>query len=250
MIDKQTFQTTPMGAALKELGERLETEHMPPVSLNVVGGFALMMREIRNPNDTTDIDYVGKSLPGNFNKIADEIGVKHHLGRGWINNDVMLSGISLEDFQFATGDLHFEEAFSVGNIKINVLDEQDLLRMKIISVDTSLTATEMGGDFSRMKDLEDVKQLMARQHIRPDQLTETFGEYIISENTPHIIELYHTQGTEGVAREIDAQQKQYMEQLQKQRQNRSAQPKRSPFLQNLLDDLNRRSHDTPDEYFR
>lgn len=249
MVDKKSFLTTPMGMALLELGQRMQKENMPPVSLNVVGGFALMMREIRNPSDTTDIDYVGRDLPDNFNHVADEIGIKHHLGRGWINNDVMLSGSTLEDLEFSTGKLHFDPAFSVGNIQINVLDEKDLLRMKIISVDTSLTAAEMGGDFSRMKDLEDIKILMARQHIRPDEIEQKFGDYIIGENTQKIIETYHTSDTEGVAREVDTQQRKYLEKLQKQRQTRSVTPQRSDYMQNLLDNLTQRAHDMDDEYF-
>lgn len=250
MIDKAQFQQTPMGVALTELGQKLQDAHMPPVSLNVIGGFALMMREIRNPNDTTDIDYVGKNMPANFNKIADEIGMKHHLGRGWINNDVMLAGISLEDFEMSTGELHFDHAFNVGNISVNVLDEKDLLRMKVLSVDTSLTSVEMGGDFSRMKDMEDVKVLMERQHVSPEQLEDKFGNYIICPYTVDMIKTYHTQGTEGVTREVDAQQKKYMAQLQKERQNRSVQTERSPFLQSLLEDLDRRSRETPDSYFK
>jgi hypothetical protein len=248
MINIDQFKTTPMGQAVTELSTRLRDEHMPPVSLNIIGGFALMMREIRNPNDTTDIDYVGQSLPAKFNRIADEIGMKHHLGKGWINNDVMLADISMEDFEFATGDLHFEHALDVGNISINVLEEPDLLRMKLISVDTSLTAIEMGGDFTRMKDLPDVKSLMDRQHITPDQLDKKFGEYMISDATPHIIQTYYNEGTEGVTREIDRRQAAYLQKLQKTRQTRSASVERSPFLQNLLDDLAKRAKESSDNY--
>ena len=232
MINIEQFKTTPMGQAVTELGTRLQKENMPPVSLNIIGGFALMMREIRNPNDTTDIDYVGPTLPDKFNRISDEIGMKYHLGKGWINNDVMLSDISMDDFEFATGELH----------------EKDLLRMKLISVDTSLTAIEMGGDFTRMKDLPDVKTLMDRQQIKPDQIEEKFGEFLISDTTPQIIQTYYTEGTEGVTREIDRRQTRYLQQLQKTRQSRSVTTERSPFLQSLLDDLAKRAKESPDDY--
>ena len=248
MINIEQFKTTPMGQAVTELGTRLQKENMPPVSLNIIGGFALMMREIRNPNDTTDIDYVGPTLPDKFNRISDEIGMKYHLGKGWINNDVMLSDISMDDFEFATGELHFEHAFDIGNISINVLDEKDLLRMKLISVDTSLTSIEMGGDFTRMKDLPDVKTLMDRQQIKPDQIEEKFGEFLISDATPQIIQTYYTEGTEGVTREIDRRQTKYLQQLQKTRQSRSVTTERSPFLQSLLDDLAKRAKESPDDY--
>lgn len=234
MIDRDTFLKTPMGKALQELSEQLQNTKMPPVSLNVIGGFALMLREVRSADDTTDIDYVGKNLPESFDKIADEIGVKHQLGRGWINNDVMLSGISLEDFEFATGKLHFDPAFQIGNIQINVLDETDLLRMKLIAVDTSLTSVEMGGDFSRAKDLADIDALLTRQGKTPARAQKEYKEFLICPYLEQVLTTYRTSGISGVNRIIDQKQSQYMRDLQK---SRTEPETRSPYLEKLLDDL-------------
>lgn len=48
--------------ALEELDEILYRKKVAPFELNVVGGFALMVEQIRM-SDYTDIDYVGKDLP-------------------------------------------------------------------------------------------------------------------------------------------------------------------------------------------
>ena len=239
MISTDKFKQTPMGKAVTELSERLLEQKMPPVSLNVIGGFALMLREIRDPNDTTDIDYVGRRLPDRFENIANEIGFKHGLGKGWINNDGMLDGTSLEDFEYATGDLHFDPALKIGNILINVLDEKDLLRMKLIAVDTSLSGIELGGEFTRDKDLPDIKVLMERQNITPDMLQDKFGDYILSDATPTLIQAYFDGNEKGVQDVIDEFQAAYEETLRQA--NKTRPTGRSPFLQNLLDTLERQA---------
>ena len=237
MLDKELFQKTPMGIALTELSEQMQKEKIPPVSINVIGGFALMMREIRNPNDTTDIDYVGNTLSPEFNALADKIGMKYKLGKGWINNDVMLSGSTFEDFEFATGKLHFEPAFSVGNININVLEEQDLLRMKLISIDTSLTAIDMGGEFTRMKDLPDIETMMKHANIKATDIEDKFGDYLISGMVPKVMETYNKEGIDGVNKIIKKQMDAYFERTKPKQEEY----KRSSFIQNLLDSMYKRA---------
>ena len=232
MIDEKTFAESPMGKAVIELSEEMEKHNIANVSINVIGGFALMMRETRNPNDITDIDYVGETLPADFNKLADEIGMKHKLGKGWINNDVMLAGTTFEDFEVSTGKLHFNDSFDVGRIKINVLDERDVLRMKLIAVDTSITGAEEGGDFSRKKDLPDVVALMKKQNITCDDIYDNFGEFIINDNLPKIINAYIEGGENKIEEEIKKLSK-----PQTGKTNASATYVRSANMQNMLDSL-------------
>ena len=237
MIDIENFKTTPMGMAVAELSTRLQEKDLPPVSLNVIGGFAMMMRDLRDPYGFTDIDYVGSAFSKEFNDLAEEIGQKYNLGSGWINNDAMLSGISVEDFEFVTGELHFEPAFTIGGITINVLEEPDLLRMKLISLDTSLTAVEQGGDFTRMKDFPDVQILMDRQGITPGQLDEEYGEHFIYDHTAEIIQTYYDEGEEGVLQRVKSLQLLSSIELMREREYRLEPERRSPYMQDLLDNM-------------
>lgn len=82
--------------------------------------------------------------------IIDDVGMRYGLGRGWINNDCLLSGASLEDLEFVTGKLKFIHKFDL--ISINALDKECILRMKLIAIDTSYSGMGEGGDFSRIKD--------------------------------------------------------------------------------------------------
>lgn len=64
----------------------------------------------------------------------------------------------------ATGPLEFEPYDSgLSHFKVNIATEATLLRMKLIAVDTSLTATQHGGDFTRARDLGDLPRFEARK---------------------------------------------------------------------------------------
>lgn len=234
MITQEQFSKTPMGKAVIELSEEMSKRNMPPVTINVVGGFALMMNDIRDPDCMTDIDYVGNPLPDDFNDLADKIGIKHKLGKGWINNDVMLTGSSMEDFEFATGKLHFDKSMDVGGIKINILNEKDILRMKLIAVDTSIMAAEDGGDFSRIKDLPDVSKLLKLQHIDCDQIMDKYEEYILSDHTPRVIKAYQDGGNAKALEYVDELGKKHAELLKKRADRQEA---RTPLLDSMMSNL-------------
>lgn len=210
ILSAKNIQQMPMGQALTELNREMAERDMPPVTLNVVGGFALMTRNLRPAETLTDIDYVGDPLSKDFTRLADQIGRKYSLPSQWINNDVMLSGIDMQDFEFATGELHFDPALSLSHIEVNVLQPQDLLRMKMISLDTAAMAAESGGDFTRMKDFDDVLVLMKDQHITSDELYTKFEDYI-SPSTAKLIQRYESEGTDGVDRWLHETQQQYQE---------------------------------------
>ncbi len=184
------YRETEIYKALEELNEKLIELGADKINLNVIGGFALIVEGVRE-GDYTDIDYVGQqAFPDSIKKVIDEIGVKHNLGRGWINNDVMLSGATLEDFELSTGKLHFHPGFDMEKIHVDVLEEKDLLRMKVISVDTSITAMELGGDFTRAKDLPDIDLLMAHRNMELIDLEIETYQYVINERTYEVIDDY------------------------------------------------------------
>ena len=206
MINIKQITNTPMGDALSELNQKMIENNMPCIRLNVIGGFALMLHGLRPIGDQTDIDYVGSDIPEEITKIARPIGIKHHLGGDWINNDVMLSGISIEDFEFATGPLHFEDALSTDKISIAILSQEDLLRMKIISIDTANTAIQNGGDFTRLKDFPDIINLMKSQNMTLYDIQKTYEDYIIGEDTIDLIRTYKIEGYEGIDQFIQKKQ--------------------------------------------
>ena len=243
MVDIEKFKTSPMGKALVELSEEMGDEHIPPITINAVGGFALMLHGKRDIDSVTDIDYIGTEFSQQFNKIADRIGNKHKLGTGWINNDIMVSGYTLDDFTASTGELHFTPAGQIGNIAINVLEEKDLLKLKIIAIDTSLMACEYEGDFTRRKDLADIKNLMQSQNMTIDDIRDKWNDMILGSNTMDVLQSYLTKGDKEVDRKI----KEIATSADIANQNTTADYTFSPFVQNLLNNAYKRAQTLEDE---
>lgn len=184
----------PMFYAVKELNAWMKENNLPKIEINAIGGFALMVHGVRGEKEITDIDYVGPTITKMIEEKADEIGNKYRLPNKWLNNDVMLTGSSVEDFEFATGALSFEDAINYDKIKINVLCEKDLLRLKLISIDTALTAVELGGDFTREKDLPDIKNLSERLGFNKETLKKEYSCYLINGDTLKAVQSYIDSG--------------------------------------------------------
>lgn len=191
--------------ALRQLDEEMTKRKLPPLELNVVGGFALMLHKVReNKDDITDVDYVGPALSDTVKDIADRIGMKTGFGTDWINSDVLMTDSTMEDFEFSTGKLHFSTVLEMNNIRVNVLDKQDLLRMKVIAIDTNVVAVGDGGaDFTRFKDFNDIKLLMADMKMDMSDLEILTYAYVDEPKTYTLIEEYIEKGSAYTLDSID-----------------------------------------------
>lgn len=179
--------------ALEEFDSRLYDMGAKPFELKVVGGFALLLEQIRM-NDYTDIDYVGKPLDKDVSKLVDQIGLEYGLGRGWLNNDVMMSGLDLDEFEYATGELNFNHVTDLKVISLYALDKSSILRMKVIAIDTSYMTAENDGDFTRAKDFKDVKLLMKSLGCSMKQLKDETEEFVLNTQIYYVIQYYNKFG--------------------------------------------------------
>lgn len=236
MVRRKDLEGTPMYEALADLAEKMDKENMPPVELNVIGGFALMLHGVRPADGVTDIDYVGDGLPDKLNRLIKETGRKHRMEPGWINKDGMSSGISMDDFELSTGVLHFVPALTVGNITINILEERDLLRLKVIAVDTAMTELEATGEFARVKDFHDIHALMEKLQMSPEDAIKEYGDYMICyPDTGDLIHAIANNGPDGGLEVIEAK-KQEFEDLSNGRE--SSLLKESHGLEDMMGNLN------------
>lgn len=175
--------------ALVELDSKLKEMNVAPFELRVVGGFALLLENIRL-TDYTDIDYVGSDFNDKIKRIIDQIGIEYKLGRGWLNNDVMLSGSSLDDFEACTGELEFEYIETLQVISVYSLKKEHLLRMKLIAIDTSLSAMSFGGEFTRAKDFHDIKLLADKLGLTYNDIVEDYFDYLIEPDCLFLLRYY------------------------------------------------------------
>ena len=212
MVNKTQLEGTPMYEALKDLAVKMNNRNMPPVELNVIGGFALMLHGVRPADGVTDIDFVGSDLPGELNSLIDETAAIHGMEPGWINKDGMASGIGMEDFELSTGALHFVQALVVGNITVNVLEEKDLLRLKIIAIDTAMTELEATGGFARVKDFHDIHLLMDKLEMTPEDAIREYSDYMICyPDTGDLIHAIANKGPDGGLSVIESKKKEFEE---------------------------------------
>ena len=202
LLNIYDYKDAPLFAAIIELNDRLKEEGISGIELNVVGGFAMMTYDLRNKDGITDIDYIGPELPKRVEEISESIGVKYHLGSEWINNHMMITGTTLEDLEFTTGKLHFKEAFELESMKINVIDTGDLLRLKVIAVDTALVEAECGKTFSGEKHFADVEALKKALNVDNITIREEFADYITSKYTVPAIKAYELGGMAKVKEDI------------------------------------------------
>ncbi len=210
MVEKSMLEGTPMYEALKDLAEQMDKRDMPPVELNVIGGFALMLHGVRPSDGVTDIDYVGTDLSENLNLLIEEIGRKHGMEPGWINKDGMATNMDMDDFEFSTGELHFVPAISVGGMNINVLEEKDLLRLKVIAVDTAMTELEATGEFVRIKDFHDIYNLMHKLEMAPEDVIREFDDYMICyPDTGDLVHAIANNGPDGGLSVIEAKRQEF-----------------------------------------
>jgi hypothetical protein len=148
--------------AIEALDARLANA-VEPFELHIVGGFAMLLNKIRpslKGATYTDVDYLGENLPEVIKEAIQEVGIEFGLGKNWINNDVLLYGSTVDDLELLTGPLRFEKMRQLDVIAIYALVPKDLLKMKVLAVDTALMAVDAGGEFTRAKDLPDIKHLV------------------------------------------------------------------------------------------
>jgi hypothetical protein len=195
MVHYLNTQNSTLVRALTELDERLYNQHkdeMPPLNLNVVSGFALLLHKVRkDPDEFTDIDFVGRELDPRIKNAADEIGIKYNLGRGWLNNDVALFDDSMKSLELMVGKVHFEPAeLGLKMINVSAARPQDLLRMKVVAVDTWIMGMPENEPYTRTKDFEDIKLLIDYIDVDIDTLKFETEEYVLGQETYSLIEEY------------------------------------------------------------
>lgn len=230
MLNIEDYKDSVLFRSVIELNEQLVKADTEKIELNVVGGFALMIREVRDKSGLTDIDYLGGPLFDNISEISKKIGLKNGLGHDWINNDIMLSGSSIEDFELSTGKLSFDEAFDLEKIKVNVLQTEDILKLKVIAIDTALSAVDYGGDFTRMKDFGDIIKICDKTGISVEELGERFKENIVNKKTIAAIRTYKELGPSAVNEMVERLQYEFHKQ-----KFESQNYVRSSFIDDILD---------------
>lgn len=196
--DIKAYDKYPLFHAIELLNQRMQEEDLAPIELNVCGGFAMMCHGLRAPGTKTDVDFAGEDLPLSVQKISEDIGTQLGIGYEWLNNDMVLSGTTFEDLEYATGELHFKPMFDMEKIKVNVLETRDLLKLKLIAIDTALMSVDLGGDFTRMKDFADIEKLLKKEKLSLCDCRNVFSEDLVATDALNLVAVYQKGGEKAV----------------------------------------------------
>ena len=117
--------------ALETLDDRLVSEGCDPVEIRIVGGFALILNDIRETGFTEDIDSMTRDFEPHVKQLIAQIGKDMGLKLGWLNADMVLD--DPEIISMIIGETNFDDYGEYQVLKVKVADMTTLLKLKIVA---------------------------------------------------------------------------------------------------------------------
>ena len=124
-----------------------------------------------------------------FKNIAKETASIYGLENNWINTDLASANIDLKSLEWNIGKLHFHFKADLKNISIETLDLSDVLKMRIISLDSLITSVNFEKSNSLAENLiKDILALCDFEGIKDvKELEKIYNEFVINKDTFNLI---------------------------------------------------------------
>ena len=178
-MDKNQFIT-----ALKMLDEKLDRimdKDQTPVKIRAIGGFALLMHNLRDQG-TADIDTLSETFSPEIRAVIKEVGEEQDLLHPdeWVNNDMVLDDEYLEDILYQLDPTWEETEIDLRNIDLKIADIETVLRSKFDSIEFQY---EIKGNkirkFSiRPQDIPDILNILKRKGITtPEEFKYNYSHF-------------------------------------------------------------------------
>jgi len=117
--------------ALETLDDKLASAGCDPVEIRIVGGFALILHDIRETGFTEDIDSMTRDFEPNVKQMIAQIGKDMGLKLGWLNADMVLD--DPEIISMIIGETNFDDYGKYQVLKVKLADMTTLLKLKIVA---------------------------------------------------------------------------------------------------------------------
>ena len=154
--------------ALHDLDKQIDLLNLPDIQIRAVGGFALVLRDLRVGGVTRDIDTITPDYPSEIAEAIQQVALEKNLEPNWINNQAVMSSyddVSYEDISVHDGMLNAKyDDFDLGlsHIQIKVADLNTLARTKLFAV----AAIPLGDRTTKdAKDLQDILTALGYKNI-------------------------------------------------------------------------------------
>lgn len=188
-----------MALALQELSDTLTRAGVDDrINLNVVD----FDREHCLLNCVGDI-------PSEVVDFMREVGEQFDMPENWINTGYCMPHNSVENFEKTVGKLHFEKNADdqIGIFNLNFLEDRDLLRVKLMVVETEYAAVEYGGQFDRFSDIRDILDLKSKLDLDYIGMEKLANGYLIGDEVFDVISAYEFEEETGVNKLIAEMQR-------------------------------------------
>ncbi|MDR1358783.1 MAG: hypothetical protein LBJ48_05465 [Coriobacteriales bacterium] len=126
-------------SALSSLDNKLAKAGSDPVEIRIVGGFALILRGVRETGFTQDIDSMTRDFDPQVKQLIAQTGRELGLKLGWLNADMVLD--DPEVISMIVGEMNFENFESFDDYRVlhvSVADLPTLLKLKIVAAGDTL----------------------------------------------------------------------------------------------------------------
>lgn len=188
-----------MALALQELSDTLTRAGVDDrINLNVVD----FDREHCLLNCVGDV-------PSEVVDFMREVGEQFDMPKNWINIDYCMPHNSVENFEKTVGKLHFEKNpdDQIGIFNLNFLEDRDLLRVKLMVVETEYAAVEYGGQFDRFSDIRDILDLKSKLDLDYIGMEKLANGYLMGDEVFDVISAYEFEEEAGVNKLIAEMQR-------------------------------------------
>lgn len=166
--------------ALNTLDQKLLALGSDPIELRIVGGFALILHDLRETGFTQDIDSMTRDFEPNVKKLIAETGKELGLKLGWLNADMVLD--DPEIVSAIIGETNFEDYGNYQVLRVKVADLPTLLKLKIVAAGDTLLIED---DIEHERHARDLVALLkalditsARQLLTTAPMAEDYPELV------------------------------------------------------------------------
>jgi hypothetical protein len=122
--------------ALSSLDGRLAEAESDPVEVRIVGGFALILHDVRETGFTQDIDSMTRDFEPQVKRLIAQTGKELGIKLGWLNADMVLD--DPEVISMVIGETNFEDFGDYRVLNVKVADLPTLLKLKIVAAGDTL----------------------------------------------------------------------------------------------------------------
>lgn len=148
-------------------------------------------------------------IPAEVTDFMQAVGEQYDMPANWINTDYCMPHNSVDNFEKTVGAMHFEKDpdNKIGLFNLNFLSDRDLLRVKLMMVETEYAAVEYGGEFTRFSDLRDILDLKSELGLDYIGMEKLADGYLMSDEVFDVISAYEIEEEAGVNRLVAEMQR-------------------------------------------